>query len=51
MKEMGWSWRDLLEAPSDLIEEIEWKRQATQHWTLKRQDRDEAKKRNTYGNA
>jgi len=40
MREYGWSWQDLQEAPADLVEEITWRMTAEQHWTAERNKRD-----------
>jgi len=40
MKEYGWSWRDLCEAPADLVEELVHRITAEQHWTAERNKRD-----------
>ena len=40
MREYGWSWRDLCEAPADLVEEITWRMMAEQHWQAERSKRD-----------
>ena len=40
MREYGWSWRDLCEAPNDLVEEIAARLTAEQHWTAERNRRD-----------
>jgi len=40
MREYGWSWRDLCEAPADLVEEICTRTTADQHWTAERNRRD-----------
>lgn len=40
MREYGWSWRDLCEAPADLVEEIAMRLTAEQHWTAERNRRD-----------
>lgn len=36
MREMGWSWQDLCEAPPDLVEEIAVRTAAQAHWQGKR---------------
>lgn len=40
MREYGWSWRDLCEAPADLVEEITMRITAEQHWQAERSKRD-----------
>jgi hypothetical protein len=40
MREYGWSWRDLCEAPADLVEEICARTAAEQHWQAERNRRD-----------
>jgi len=40
MREYGWSWQDLCEAPNDLVEEIAMRITAEQHWTAERNKRD-----------
>jgi hypothetical protein len=42
MREYGWSWRDLCEAPADLVEEIVWRTTAEQHWQAERNKKDAA---------
>lgn len=42
MREYGWSWRDLCEAPADLVEEIAMRLTAEQHWTAERNKKDAA---------
>ena len=42
MREYGWSWRDLCEAPADLVEEIVWRMTAEQHWQAERSKKDAA---------
>lgn len=41
MHEYGWSWRDLCEAPADLIEEIGTRLMAERHWRAERQRMDD----------
>jgi hypothetical protein len=43
MREMTWSWSDLLEAPADLVEEILYRMDRTVHWTQERAKLDEAR--------
>ncbi len=40
MREYGWSWRDLQDAPADLVEEIAMRLTAEQHWQAERNRRD-----------
>lgn len=40
MREYGWGWQDLCEAPNDLVEEIAARLTAEQHWTAERSKRD-----------
>ena len=40
MREYGWSWQDLQDAPADLVEEIVMRITAEQHWTAERNKRD-----------
>jgi hypothetical protein len=40
MKEYGWSWADLCDAPNDLVEEIAARLTAERHWTAERAKRD-----------
>ena len=40
MERYGWSWRDLQDAPADLVEEIAMRITAEQHWTAERNKRD-----------
>jgi len=40
MREYGWSWRELCEAPADLVEEIAIRLEAEQTWTAERQQFD-----------
>ncbi len=40
MQEYGWSWRDICEAPADLVEEIAMRLTAERHWTAERNKRD-----------
>jgi hypothetical protein len=42
MREYGWSWQELCEAPADLVEEISMRMTAEQHWMAERRKRDEA---------
>ena len=42
MREYGWSWQDLQEAPADLVEEITWRMMAEQHWQAERNKKDAA---------
>lgn len=42
MREYGWSWQDLLNAPADLVEEVAARLAAENHWTQEKQRRDEA---------
>ena len=42
MREYGWAWRDICEAPNDLIEEIVWRMTAEQHWQAERSKKDAA---------
>jgi hypothetical protein len=41
MKEYGWSWRDLCEAPNDLVDEISVRIAAEQYWTAEKRKFDE----------
>lgn len=45
MEEMGWGWRELGEAPADLVEEILVRRERRSHWERERRKLDEAKQR------
>lgn len=40
MREYSWSWRELCEAPADLVEEISMRLAAEQHWQAERNKRD-----------
>lgn len=40
MREMGWSWRELLEAPADLAEEVAVRLSAQAEMTMKKRERD-----------
>lgn len=40
MREYGWSWRALCEAPADLVEEICTRMAAEQYWQAERNKRD-----------
>jgi len=40
MREYGWSWQDLCDAPADLVEEICTRTTAEQYWTAERNKRD-----------
>lgn len=42
MQEYGWSWRDLCEAPADLVEEIAMRLTAERHWQAERSKKDAA---------
>jgi hypothetical protein len=42
MQEYGWSWRDLCEAPADLVEEIAMRITAERHWNAERSKKDAA---------
>lgn len=42
MKEMGWGWREFLEAPPDLAEEILVRMGCREKWTEERRKLDEA---------
>jgi hypothetical protein len=33
MREMGWSWRDLMDAPFDFVQEVAIRLAAEGHWT------------------
>jgi hypothetical protein len=48
MREYHWSWQDILNAPSDLIQEIGQRLSAEYHWRSAKQDFDSdmAKQRN-----
>lgn len=37
MREMGWSWRDLCEAPSDLVLEIQFRLGQEYKWRAERE--------------
>ena len=43
MHEMGWSWRELNEAPNDLVEEVLLHINYQRHWERKRADMDAMK--------
>lgn len=45
MEEMSWSWRELGEAPADLVEEILVRRGARLHWERERAKLDRQKSR------
>ena len=36
MREYGWSWADLREAPADLVEEAAIRLEAERHWTTEK---------------
>ena len=40
MREYGWSWQELCEAPADLVEEVAMRLTAEQHWQAERSRRD-----------
>lgn len=37
MKEMGWGWRDLQDAPADLVDEILLRLQYRTHWQTEKE--------------
>lgn len=43
MREMGWSWQDLMDAPAPLVDELAWRLQAKNHWTAVRARQDRVK--------
>lgn len=43
MSEMSWSWRDLLDAPTDLVQEIAWRVHSDRKWRAKKQQIDSVK--------
>lgn len=43
MQEMSWSWRDLQDAPADLVEEIRVRRAARLHWEAERAKLEKAR--------
>ena len=43
MREMHWSWADVLETPFDLVEEIVERLSAEAHWEKERRRQEEAK--------
>lgn len=49
MREMGWSWRDLCDAPFDLVQEILVRLSAEREWTGKKADMSESKTRSKRG--
>ena len=42
MEQYHWSWRDLCDAPNDLVEEIATRIIAERHWQAERNKRDAA---------
>ena len=42
MRHMQWSWRELLDAPADLVEEIAFRMAQEHKWTAERRKLDEA---------
>jgi hypothetical protein len=44
MREYGWSWTDLLDAPADLVEEIAVRLESEREFTNERSKRDAAMK-------
>lgn len=40
MRWMGWGWRELLEAPADLVEEIAFRMAQEHRWTNERRELD-----------
>jgi len=41
MREYGWSWRELCEAPADLVEEIGTRLLAERHWQAQKRALEE----------
>lgn len=44
MRHMQWSWRELLEAPADLVEEIAFRMAQESKWTAERKKLDQQMK-------
>jgi hypothetical protein len=42
MREMQWSWNDLVTAPYDLIDELVWRISAEREWTAEKQKSKDA---------
>ena len=42
MREMHWSWQDVMSAPADLVEEITERIEAQAHWTREKAEFDRA---------
>ena len=42
MRAMGWSWRELMDTPADLVREVEWRLVAEAKWSEERRRMDKA---------